>query len=66
MKLADLATGPDWIIWIVFVVFAVLSIIYFLGTEVGLFLDTIWLQKKKRKSMMKRSYAEQRELECLL
>ena len=27
MKLADLATGPDWIIWTVFVVFAVLSII---------------------------------------
>ena len=31
MKLADLATGPDWIIWIVFVVFAVLSIILLSG-----------------------------------
>ena len=27
MKLADLATGSDWIVWIVFVIFAVLSII---------------------------------------
>ena len=26
MKLADLATGPDWIVWIIFVIFAVLSI----------------------------------------
>ena len=26
MKLADLATGSDWIVWIVFVIFAVLSI----------------------------------------
>ena len=52
MKLADLATGSDWIVWIVFVIFAVLSIIQ--------------LQKKKRKSMMKRSYAGQWELECLL
>ena len=31
MKLADLATGPDWIIWTVFVVFAVLSIILLSG-----------------------------------
>ena len=27
MKLADLATGSDWIVWIVFVIFAVLSIV---------------------------------------
>ena len=26
MKLADLATGSDWIAWIVFVIFAALSI----------------------------------------
>ena len=26
MKLADLATGSDWIVWIVFVRFAALSI----------------------------------------
>ena len=25
MKLADLATGSDWIVWIVFVIFALLS-----------------------------------------
>ena len=66
MKLADLATGSDWIVWIVFVIFAALSITYFLDTEAGLFLDIIQLQKKKRKNMMKRSYAEQWELECLL
>ena len=27
MKLADLASGPDWVVWIVFVIFAVLSIV---------------------------------------
>ena len=31
MKLADLATGPDWIVWIIFVIFAVLSIILLSG-----------------------------------
>ena len=31
MKLADLATGPDWIIWIVFVILAVISIILLSG-----------------------------------
>ena len=48
MKLADLATGSDWIVWIVFVIFAVLSIVYFLDTEAGLFLDIIQLQKEKK------------------
>ena len=66
MKLADLATGSDWIVWIVFAIFAVLSIILLLDMEAGSFLDIIQLQKKKRKNMMKRSYAEQWELECLL
>ncbi|MCI9125111.1 MAG: DUF3784 domain-containing protein [Eubacterium sp.] len=31
MKLADLSTGPDWIIWIIFIIFAVLSIVLLLG-----------------------------------
>ena len=31
MKLADLATGPKWIVWIVFVIFAVLSIVLLSG-----------------------------------
>ena len=31
MKLADLATGSDWIVWIVFVIFAVFSIILLSG-----------------------------------
>ena len=31
MKLADLATGSDWIIWIVFVILAVISIILLSG-----------------------------------
>ena len=31
MKLADLSTGPDWIVWIVFIIFAVLSIVLLLG-----------------------------------
>ena len=66
MKLSDLATGSDWTVWIVFVIFAVLSIILLSGHGSGSFLDIIQLQKKKRKNIMKRSYAEQWELECLL
>ena len=31
MKLADLATGSDWIVWIVFVIFAVLAIVLLSG-----------------------------------
>ena len=31
MKLADLATGPEWIVWLVFVIFAVLSIVLLSG-----------------------------------
>lgn len=31
MKLADLATGSDWIVWILFAIFAVLSIILLSG-----------------------------------
>ena len=31
MKLADLATGPDWIVWIVFIILATLSIILLSG-----------------------------------
>ena len=66
MKLADLATGSDWIVWIVFAIFAVLSIILLFGHGSWFISDIIQLQMKKRKNMMKRSYAEQWELECLL
>ena len=31
MKLADLSTGPDWIVWIGFIIFAVLSIVLISG-----------------------------------
>ena len=31
MKLADLATGSDWIVWIVFAIFAVVSIVLLSG-----------------------------------
>lgn len=31
MKLADLSTGPDWIVWIAFVIMAVLSVVLLLG-----------------------------------
>ncbi len=31
MKLADLSSGPDWVVWIVFVIFAVLSIVLLSG-----------------------------------
>ncbi len=31
MKLADLSTGPDWIVWIVFIILAILSIVLVSG-----------------------------------
>ena len=31
MKLADLATGPDWTVWIIFGIFTVLSIVLLSG-----------------------------------
>jgi len=67
MKLADLATDSDWIVWIVFAIFAVLSIILLSGHG-SWFISgyNTASNEKKRKNMMKRSYAEQWELECLL
>lgn len=41
MKLADLASGPDWGVWIVFVIFAVLSIV----------LLSVWTTRINVKSM---------------
>lgn len=35
MKLADVSTGPDWIIWVGFVIFAVLSLILLSGHGSG-------------------------------
>ena len=31
MKLADLATGSDWIVWIIFILFALLSVVLLSG-----------------------------------
>ena len=28
MKLADLSTGPDWVVYVGFIIFAVLSIVF--------------------------------------
>ena len=66
MKLADLATGSDWIVWIVFAIFVVLSIILLSGHGSWFISGYNIASMKKRKNMMKRSYAEQWELECLL
>ena len=66
MKLADLATGSDWIVWIVFAIFAVLSIILLSGHGSWFISGYNTASKEERKNMMKRSYAGQWELECLL
>ncbi len=66
MKLADLSTGPDWVVYVGFIIFAVLSIVLISGHGSWLISDIIQLQKKKRQNIMKKSYAEQWELECLL
>ena len=31
MKLADLSTGPDWVVYVGFIIFAVLSIVLISG-----------------------------------
>lgn len=31
MKLADLSTGPDWIVWIVFIILSILSVVLISG-----------------------------------
>ncbi|CBL19144.1 hypothetical protein CK1_09130 [Ruminococcus sp. SR1/5] len=66
MKLADLATGSDWIVWIVFVIFAALSITLLSGHGSWFISGYNTATKEEKENMMKRSYAEQWELECLL
>ena len=66
MKLADLASGPDWGVWIVFVIFAVLSIVLLSGHGSWVISGYNTASKEEKKNMMKRSYAGQWELECLL
>ena len=31
MKLADLSTGPDWVVYVGFIIFAILSIVFLSG-----------------------------------
>ena len=66
MKLADLATGSDWIVWIVFVIFAALSITLLSGHGSWFISGYNTATKEEKENMMKRSYAEQWELEFLL
>ena len=66
MKLADLATGSDVIVWIVFGIFAVISIILLSGHGSWFISGYNTASKEEKEKMMKRSYAEQWELECLL
>ena len=66
MKLSDLATGSDWIVWIVFVIFAALSITLLSGHGSWFISGYNTATKEEKENMMKRSYAEQWELECLL
>ena len=62
MKLADLATGSDWIAWIVFVIFAALSITLLSGHGSWFISGYNTATKEEKENMMKRSYAEQWEL----
>ena len=66
MKLADLVTGSDVIVWIVFGIFAVISIILLSGHGSWFISGYNTASKEEKENMMKRSYAEQWELECLL
>ena len=66
MKLADLSTGPDWVVYVGFIIFAVLSIVLISGHGSWLISGYNTASKKKRQNIMKKNYAEQWELECLL
>ena len=66
MKLADLSTGPDWVVYVGFIIFAVLSIVLISGHGSWLISGYNTASKEEKKNMTKRSYAEQWELECLL
>lgn len=55
MKLADLSTGPDWVVYVGFIIFAVLSIVLISGHGSWLISDIIQLQKKKRQNIMKKT-----------
>ena len=48
MKLADLATGPNWIVWIGFIIFAVLAIVLLSGHGSGLIAGYNTASKEKK------------------
>ena len=66
MKLADLSTGPDWVVYVGFIIFAVLSIVLISGHGSWLISGYNTASKEERQNIMKKNYAEQWELECLL
>ena len=49
MKLADLSTGPDWVVYVGFIIFAVLSIVLISWTwKLVNFPDIIQLSKEEK------------------
>ena len=65
MKLADLSTGPDWVVYVGFIIFAVLSIVLIHGHGSWLISDIIQLQKKK-KAKYNEKICRTMGVECLL
>ena len=56
MKLADLSTGPDWVVYVGFIIFAVLSIALISGHGSWLISDIISsFKRRKGKNIMKKA-----------
>lgn len=66
MKLADLIIGPEWIMWGAFGVLLLLAIVLISGQGSGLIAGYNTASKEKNQNIMRRSYAEQLELEWQL
>ena len=58
MKLADLSTGPDWIVWIVFIIIAVLSIVLLSGHGSWFVSGYNTASKEEKEKYNEKNYAE--------
>lgn len=55
MKLADLSTGPDWVVYVGFIIFAVLSIVLISGHGSWLISGYNTASKEERQNIMKKT-----------
>lgn len=59
MKLADLSTGPDWIVWIISIILAILSIVLISGHGSWFISGYNTASKEEKAKYNEKNYAEQ-------